>query len=225
MCGQALAAAYRSGYEGQSGHVVDDAVQGDPRADSSWAPPEGDARDELSSRARDQERRPRDGHDSETRAERRETRGPDRRAAREESRRGRDGGDEAAPGARDSGDRGARFESDQGRDREERGERNEVRREPRPRGRQGARRRESGEREEGGRDGGNVPTDDYRRMHEQRAREKLDHDLERDTGRGPFKRMKNTLQGMSKAAPSDNKPEPPHYKESDDWNHFWGSAR
>ena len=70
-----------------------------------------------------------------------------------------------------------------------------------------------------------MPTDDYRRMHEERTRERLDHDLRRDTGRGPFKRMKSTLKGMSKAAPADKKPRPPHYKESDDWNHFWGGAR
>lgn len=24
--------------------------------------------------------------------------------------------------------------------------------------------------------------------------------------------------------PSDKKPKPAHYKESDDWNHFWGGA-
>jgi len=36
--------------------------------------------------------------------------------------------------------------------------------------------------------------------------------------------MKATLKGLAKANPSTAKPTPPHFKESDDWNHFWGGV-
>lgn len=269
-----MAAAYRSGYEGagagdrrtgrraSDGDVVDDAVEGDPRA------PRG--RDETAaSRERSTWRhgmeggerlvrgRPGRGHgDGRGRVEgarwahskdgdidRREDRG--REDVGEERERG--GYDEQERGVRggsgESGERGGRLARSEG---YESGERGDVEESRDRRERRGSERRGDGgrwerqsqdrgsEREEDGetfgratswnREGVNVPTDDGRRMQEARSKERLDHDLARDTGRGPFKRMKETLKGMAKARPADRKPEPPRYKESDDWNHFWGSG-
>lgn len=269
-----MAAAYRSGYEGagagdrqtagraSDGDVVDDAVEGDPRA------PRG--RDEMvETRERSRWRHGIEGGDrlvrerpgrglgdgrerggrarwadsdaSDADIERRQDRG--REDVEVERERGGGHGQERGVSG-ESGERGGRVAGSEG---HERGEREDVEESRDRRDRRVWRERDDGGRQErqnqdggGERDeedretfrrgrrahgqGGNVPTDDYRRMHEARSKERLDHDLARDTGRGPFKRMKETLKGMAKARPSDRKPEPPRYKESDDWNHFWGSG-
>ena len=236
---QALAAAYRSGYEGTNarpqdssrrggdGDVVDDAVEGDPRAQRGWARESERGAEVESDRGWEEGRR-------DDRMEREGSRG----APGLEERQGQGRG--ARWEGRDDDDRG------RGQDRGREGEaKDREREEDDRRGRgEGGERQARGERDDGGDRGGeewhgrgqggrgserqvpsargNVPTDEYRRMREAHTEERLDHDLARDTGRGPFKRMKKTLKGMGKARPSDARPEPPKYKESDDWNHFWG---
>ena len=181
----------RRGGLAQDGHVVDRAVQGDPeRGDAvDEGRREGRVAREDRGRVREPERRGEKGReeragegDAESeREERGEGEGGEGESER--SGRGQDAGrarsEAAAPGER--GDRGesaghGKFakvyeatvrEGDERQGREEEGERDRA-----------PRREDKRDAET------DVPTDEYRRKNERETRERLDHDLQRDTGRG-----------------------------------------
>ena len=219
---KALAAAYRSGYEGMDaagapgppgtgGDVRDVAVDGYPDREADQGGGDGSGREGG------------EGGRGRGRGERRD-----------------DGGEQ---GWQRGGRRGVESEREEGRGREVSGGERRERDDRDDEGREERGREEGEEREREGDEGGgedreedarrdqdrvrggiNVPTDDYRRQAEAQRKAKMAHDLARDTGRGVAQRLHDTLQGLGKAVPSDKPPEPPHYKKSDAWSHFWGGA-
>jgi hypothetical protein len=189
--GRATTAAYRSGYEGEDAHGSDTrrSVHGPPGRDDHGARRDGLRDVDVVDRAVQ--------GDPERRGDRDETRRGEGRVARED--RGREGEDERrGEEGREGRDRDdEEGEREQGREREEipgdRERRGGERDEAQPQRRDGDGGERRGEERQGedrhaeGRGAvSDVPTDEYRRRHERRTRERLNHDLARDTGRGLF---------------------------------------